>query len=108
MDGSLQELEVQEICVEIVSLSNVRGYTTKVSPTWLPKYEQNRDHTNGYAKVDRENSIRLQNISITGKYRNLEQEIAFLKQEHGNRMSTSKNVSHCMYEYIDVNLYKLI
>lgn len=37
----------------IVSFSNTRSYTHKVSPIELPKHEPNKDDTNGHAKLDR-------------------------------------------------------
>lgn len=41
-------------CNEIVPPSNVRNYTHKVLPTWLPEHELNKDCTSGQAEVDRE------------------------------------------------------
>lgn len=39
-----------------LSTINVRSYTHKVSPTWLPKHELNREDSNKHANVDREAS----------------------------------------------------
>lgn len=39
------------VCCKTLSPSNVRSYTCKVSPTWQPNYELNKDDTNRHAKV---------------------------------------------------------
>jgi hypothetical protein len=43
---------------KIVSLSKIRSYTHKVSPTWLPTHELNKNDTNTHAEVDGENPSR--------------------------------------------------
>lgn len=50
------EAEDERVCCEIVSPRNVKSYTHKASPTWMPKHELNRDGTNIYANMDRESS----------------------------------------------------
>ena len=45
--------EDQGTYCEMVSPTNVRSYTHKVFPTWLPNHDLSRDDTNGHAKVNR-------------------------------------------------------
>ena len=46
--------------LEIGSPNHSRSYTHKVTPTWLPKCEPNKDDTSGHAKVDRGKHTRPQ------------------------------------------------
>lgn len=43
MDREMYEPEDHGDCCEILSLRNVRSYTHKVSPTWPPESELNKD-----------------------------------------------------------------
>jgi len=54
--GKMVRIWDQGVCSEILSPRNVRSYTHKVSPTWLPKHELNREDSNKHANVDREAS----------------------------------------------------
>ena len=52
--------------------SDVLSYTHKVSPTWLPKHELNRDHIR-HGKVDGRNPRRPQSYTENYRYlRNVE------------------------------------
>lgn len=44
----MEEPESQGVYCEVIFPSNVVNYTSKVSPTWLPKHEMNKDDANGH------------------------------------------------------------
>lgn len=52
----MREPEDQGGCYGVASPGNVRSYTLKVSPGWLPQPELNKDNSNRQAKTDREKS----------------------------------------------------
>ena len=52
--GRLSEPEEQGVCCKIVSPSNVRSYTQKLSLTPLPKRVLKKYNNNRHAEVDRE------------------------------------------------------
>lgn len=56
--GNIVEQKDQGVGFEIVSASNIRSYTYKVSATWPPKSEQNKDNGNGHTKVDSREPMR--------------------------------------------------
>jgi hypothetical protein len=43
---------IRQFYYEIVSFSNIKSYTRKISWTWLPKHETNKEDTNIQAKWD--------------------------------------------------------
>lgn len=42
----------QGVCCEVLSPGNVRSYTNKVPPTWLPKHELDKANDSRHGKVD--------------------------------------------------------
>ena len=48
------ESEGQGVGREAVSPRNVRIYTCKISPTWLPEHESKKDNSNGHANISEE------------------------------------------------------
>lgn len=75
-----------------MSPSNVRSYTYKVSPTWMPKHERNKDNTNEYAKHDKEKPIGPQ--LNTENYRQLRTagvgHVVFPKEKHSYWLFSAK------------------
>lgn len=48
---SYQDVKVIHLYYEIVSPSNIRTYTQKVSSIWLPKHELKKEDTNEHTKL---------------------------------------------------------
>jgi hypothetical protein len=44
----------ERLQIKIISSSNVRNYTHKLSPTWLSKHELRKANNNAHAKIDEE------------------------------------------------------
>lgn len=81
---------IREFCVKLC-LYNVRRYTHNVSPTWLSKYEQNKDINNRYTTIYGKspggfNLYKELYVGIKGMLRT--GGIVFSREEHINISST--------------------
>lgn len=55
---STKALEDQELCCEIMSPSDLRSCTCKVSPPWPPKHELHKEDTSRHVEGNEEKSMR--------------------------------------------------
>lgn len=88
----LQEHRDQKVSGAIISPSHFRSYTHKVSPTWLPKQEGNKDTVNEHVKVERKIPRGLNHTwRTTGNWVKLgTREVVLPGEEHADWLPSTK------------------